>query len=813
MLGNFFIVAFRNIRRNKIFSLITITGLAIGLTAALIIYMIVSYQFSFDAFEKDNGRIYRVVSDMHFPDQVFKLPGVPAPMPAAVKKEIPGIEVAAPLYQYGGATVKVAGTGRTGNPVVFKKEQDNVFCDDGFFALVRHQWLAGNPVSLQEPFRVVLTESTARKYFPGIDPTAMVGRTLTYNDSINVSVAGVVEDIREVTEFRFKAFISISTISSTGLAKKFYWDSWSSISSASQFLVKLNKGVSPVWMATQIQALRAKYLKKANLETIQKLQPLRDIHFNAEYGNFDSYLASKSTMYALLLVAGFLLLLGSINFINLMTAQASQRAKEVGIRKTLGSRKGQLMAKFLSETFLLTSLATILSIAVAPVIFKAFTGYIPPGVSFSGVSKPEVWIFAIILTATVSLLSGFYPALVLTRFKPAVVLKSQVTGSLPAGRSFLRKSLTVIQFAIAQFFLVATIVVVKQIHYSQNKDLGFRKNAIIHLELPYEDKDISKRVVLMNKLRMVPEINKVALGGAPPASDGMSISSMTVDNGRKKIETTVELMNADPSYFGIYQMRLLAGRLMHPSDTATEYLINNTYAKFLGFQHPADAIGHFMEHGQSRLPIVGVLADFHSKSLHQEIKPLAYCCDKESYYTMHIGLPPHQMNGDNWKTAIARISKAWKEVYPDQEMEYVFFDESIAKFYKTEEDTSVLLTWASGLTIFISCLGLFGLAIYTTNRRTKEIGVRKVLGASVAQIVLLLSRNFILLIAVAFVVATPAAWWAMHHWLDDFAYRTTLDWWIFMATGVLMMGLALFVLTLKTARAASVNPVKSLRTE
>ena len=813
MLANYFIVAFRNIWRNKIFSLINITGLSIGITASLVIFMIVSYQFSFDTFEKDRDRIYRVVSDMHFPDQEIKFAGVPMPMPAAVKREITGIDVVAPLQEYGEATVRVEAKQEGGTPAVFKKERRVMFCDEGYFNLIQYQWLSGSAGQLREPFRVVLTESTAKKYFPDLSPEKMIGRRLTYNDSIQVAVAGVVQDLREVTEFDFKAFISMATIPSSGLRYNFSWDQWSNVSSSFHLFLKLSQGISPSQITKQIELLKARSVKKQNLNPSHSLQPLRDIHFDTEYGNFDEYLAEKPTLYGLLLVAVFLLLLGSINFINLMTAQAMHRAKEIGIRKTLGSRKGQLIFQFLSETFLLTSLATVLSLAMSPAIFKVFAGYIPAGVSFSAVSKPEVWIFLVSLTVMVSLLSGFYPALVLTRFNPALVLKTQMPVSAGRGRFLVRRSLIVIQFAIAQFYLVATMVVVKQIHYSLSKDLGYRKESIINLDLPFDDKDAGKRLLLLNKLRVIPEIDKVALGGDPPASNGFSFGSMTVDNGRKKIETTVDIKYADSSYFEVYRMKLLAGRLMRSADTASEFLINDTYAKFLGFQNPEDALGHFVEQGQSRLPIVGVLADFHSRSMHDEIKPLAFSCMKDQYYTLHIALAPHRENGENWKAAITRMEESWKEVYPGQDLNYSFFDETIAKFYKTEQDTSILLTWASGLTILISCLGLFGLAIYTTNRRTKEIGVRKVLGASVAQIILLLSKEFIQLIALAFIISIPAAWWAMHRWLGNFAYRTSLDWWVFLLTGLPMMCLAMMVLTLKTARAASVNPVESLRSE
>jgi putative ABC transport system permease protein len=812
MIKNFLLSACRNTWRNKIFSLINIAGLSIGISASLVIYLIVNYQFSFDKFEKDRQRIFRVVSIMHFPGQEFKLPGVPMPMADAVTREISSVEISIPIRLFSdNPSVAIPGSS-IANPAIFKSIPDIIFTNEGYFKLIHYKWLAGSADCLQKPFTVVLSESRAKKYFPKINPAYLIGKTITYNDSIPVTIKGVVKDLDEITEFRFKEFVSMITIPSSGLKGNYNWDEWSSINSASQFFVKLNPGVSSSHVAGQIQALRAKYLKNDYLKTTHFLQPLNDIHFNEDYGNFDQTLANKSTLYGLLLVAAFLLLLACINFINLTTAQGAQRAKEIGIRKTLGSSKKQLILQLLSETFLLTIISTFVSIGLVPELLTIFADYIPAGVSFKGMEQPNVMLFILVLMILVGFFSGFYPALILTRFKPVEVLKNQKS-SQSTRKAVLRKSLTVVQFMIAQFFIIATLVVGKQIHYLLNKDLGFKKEGIVIINLPFKDKEDGKKMVLLQNMNSIPEIDQAVLAGQPPSSNGYTFGTMTVNNGKEKIETSVDFKFADANYFALYKMKLLAGRWLNPSDTVREYLINDTYARLLGFQNPSDAVGHFIERGDIKKPIVGVLADFHTQSLHSTIKPLTYASAKNEYSTLHIGLKPQIGAEITWKNALTKIEKSWKGIYPNDDFSYEFFDESIAKFYKAEQDTSTLLAWATLLTIFISCLGLLGLAVYTTNQRTKEIGIRKVLGASINQIVFLLSKDFIKLIAFAFIITAPVAWWGTHKWLQDFAYRTTLDWWVFASAGILMISFALIVLSFRTIRSASVNPVNSLRSE
>ncbi|MEP7376977.1 MAG: ABC transporter permease [Chitinophagaceae bacterium] len=821
MIKNYFKVALRNFQRNKIFSLINIAGLAIGISASLVIYLIVQHEFNFDKFHKDGDRIYRVVSKIEFPDLTIRNSGVPVPTAKATRNEVTGLEVVTHFVEANEMKVSVLITGNQ-SPAIFRKQPKIIYADEEYFKLFGYQWLAGSSqTALKDPFQVVLTENRAKTYFSSLPPKDILGREILYDDSIKATVSGIVKNITQTTDFVFEEFISSATIANTGLKNNWSWEEWGSVNSNSQMFVKLKKGTQPAQIEKQLVTLRNKYRERRKEgddkdDTQHSLQTLTDIHFNPDYDAFDQRQAHKPTLYGLLAVASFLLLLGCINFINLTTAQAAQRAKEIGIRKTMGSGKGQLVLQFLSETLLLTFLATLLSVVITPWLLKVFGDFIPPEISFASLNQPHVWFFLLGLILVVTILSGLYPAFVLTKFRPVTVLKNQAyNGTAQTRKAWLRKTLTVTQFVIAQFLIIATLVVSKQIHYSLNKELGYKRDAIVTFNTRwnfFSNQKDNRRFALLQKLRTIPEIEKISLAGSAPASNNTSTTTMKSVNGDKKLETMVEMKYADTGYFNLYKMKLLAGKNLQQSDTTKEFIINETYAKMLGFAKPGDAVGHFIERN-FQVPITGVIADFHTKSTHQAIKPLAFSSAANNSFTFHLALKPRGEDGELWKRALAKVEKEYKALYPEDDFKYDFYDESIANFYKAEQNISRLLKWSAGLCIFISCLGLLGLVMYITNTRTKEIGVRKVLGASVTQLVALLSKDFIALVLVAFLIALPLAWWAMKNWLQDFVYRTSLSWWVFAVTGAGMILIAMLILSIRTIKSAIENPVKSLRTE
>lgn len=821
MFKNFVTTAIRNFLRRKTFSLINVLGLSIGISASLLIFLIVYYEMSYDKFEQGKDRIYRVVLDAKFNGTEGHSSAVPAPLGNAIQTEVTGVENTVPVFQFQGDSKAKVTIGNTNdaNAVNFKHQPDIVFTNQQYFYMLPFKWVAGSPeASLQNPFTVVLTQSRAAQYFPSLPTADIIGKQLTYNDELSVTVTGIVKDLDQHTLFTSVEFISLPTIAKTNLQERFMMNVWNDWMAYAQLYIKLEKGHTAAQIQAQLATVQKKYNKDAfkdpNNGYSFHLQPLNDIHFNSTYQGVGMRLADKNTLYGLMAIAAFLLLLACINFINLVTAQATHRAKEIGIRKTMGSSRKQLVVQFLSETFFTTLMAGLISIAITPMLLQLFAEFIPPGLQVNDLFQPPVWLFLFVLVLVVSFLSGVYPALILSAFKPVLVLKGQAAGNTSQTRhAWVRKTLTVSQFVIAQFFIIATVMVSKQINYSMNADMGFQKEAIVNFDLPFGNNDTAADVhrrQLLHEIEAMPEVAMVSTGFLSPGDPGVAFTNVSYDE-KPEIKENVQIRWGDPNYINIYGLKLLAGRNVAVSDSMKEFLINDNYAKLLGFQNPGDALNIKLDFNGKKLPVVGVLKDFHDQSFRMPIMPLVFAGNNGN--TFHIKLQSGKDAGANWKNALAKMQLAFKQIYPEADFDYKFFDEKIAALYQGEQRTAGLLSWATGLAIFISCLGLLGIVMYTTNMRTKEIGVRKILGASVTNIVTILSKDFLTLVLIAFVIAAPLAWWAMHHWLQEFAYRTAISWWVFAASGIAMMALAILTLGMQTIKAAIANPVKSLRAE
>jgi putative ABC transport system permease protein len=820
MIKNYFKIAFRNFWRHKTFTLINVIGLSIGLSAALVIYLIVQFDFNFDKFEKDGDRVYRVVTNFTFAGEPVGNPGVCGPLPGAVKTQVTGIETVAPFYRLLLPDVSIPQNNTI--PLKFKDQPSIILTDKGYFDLIGYNWLVGSAkTTLNAPYQVVLTADRARQYFPDLSYEQMLGKTVIY-DTIKTTITGIVQTLTQNSDFDFQDFISYSTsFSNNGLRAQLKLNNWGATRVQSQLFIKLFPNTTVAHIEKQLTSILAKNESPVKGKTHAfALQPLSDIHFDATYSNIDTRndITNKTTLYYLLVIALFLLLLGCINFINLTTAQATQRAKEVGVRKTMGSSRSQLIFQFLSETFLITVVAIIISLIMVPFILKLFSGFIPAGIKADFLNRPDILLFLLILSVVVSLLSGFYPAIILSGYNPVSALKNQSQNSSSKTRSLvMRKSLIVTQFVVAQFFIMATMMVGKQIYYATHKELGFKKDGIIIINSPWKNNDPGRNLVLLNKLQAMPQIDMVSLGNDAPASENTSSTEGTYRDGKKeiKIEDLSEKFG-DENYIKLYKIKLLAGRNLQAADANKAFLANLTLVKTMGLKNPGDAIGKTINdfNGDTPMQIVGVVSDFTQESLHAPIAPLVILTGQAGFEgTFHIALNPETANGNEWQKAIAGIQASWKDIYPGEDFSYQFLDESIAQLYTNEQHTVTLLTWATGLSVLISCLGLLGLAIYTTNQRTKEIGVRKVLGASVAQIVGLLSTEIVRLILLAFIIVTPLAWLAMNKWMQSFADRTTMSWWIFALSGAGMLVTAMFTSGFQTVKAAIANPVKSLRSE
>lgn len=807
MLRNYFIIAWRNLLRNRVSTLINLLGLTLGITACLTIYFITSHELSYDTFHPNGERIYRLVGESQYGKNGEKHPVgfIPNAVPAAIQKEITGIETVAAFHNISSDVLIPNGQEK---PKRFEgnKHDEIVVVEPNYFDLFTYQWLAGNPkTALNEPFKVVLTEQKAHTYFGNLPPDQIMGKEVIYQDSVRVSVAGIVKEWTQPTDFVFTDFISFATIRASQLKKSINLDQWNDIWSASQAFVKLPKGVVPAQLTKQFQRFGAMHFTKdMDLKFTPALQPLATLHFDDNYQDNYTRKAHLPTLYGLMAIAGFILLIAAINFINLATAQSVQRAKETGIRKVMGSSRASLITQFLSETALLTFAAVLLSLLLVHPILSAFESLTPKGLTVNLFSW-QTLLFLLLTTVTTSLLSGLYPSWVLSSFLPALTLKGQ-TALTGGQKGYLRKGLIVFQFTVSLVFIIGTLMVGRQLNFMRNKDLGFSTNAIISIRTSSE-----KGSVLAQKLKQVAGIERVTMEWFPPMGSAYMMTKLKY-RGKKEIEMDVSAKVGDENFIPLYQLRLLAGRNYLKSDSLRELVINATYAKALGFKKPAEALNQLLEFDGKPYPIVGVVADFHEQSFHEKISA-AFIAYLPQARNIGVKLATKGGGVSDLTTTLATMEAQWKAVYPDRKFEYTFLDDSIAKLYEKEQQTGQLVNTATAIAILISCLGLFGLATFTAEQRTKEIGVRKVLGASVSSIVALLSKDFLKLVLVAIIVASPLAWWAMTTWLADFAYKVDIEWWVFALAGAMAVAIALLTVSFQSIRAALMNPVRSLRSE
>jgi ABC-type antimicrobial peptide transport system permease subunit len=696
-------------------------------------------------------------------------------------------------------------------PTVFRKQAGIIFTTDSYFEIVPFRFIAGNAAqALREPFGVVLSESRAQLYFPGLPAASVVGKRISYDGNIDVLVTGVTADMNEHTDFTAQEFISYSTISKTSLQKNFSMESWGEMTSASKLYLKLKPGRSAADTEKQIAALMLKNKEPGDTRPITfKLQPLSDIHFNKTY----QATTDKNVLYGLLAIAGFLMLLACINFTNLSTAQASRRMKEICIRKTIGSSRKQLIVQFLGETFVITAVAAVLSMGIIPLLMDLFAGFTPKGLTFELFQDPWFPVFMCVLIVVVSFLSGLYPALVISRYRPMAILKSQ-TDRTPTRGVFVRRTLTVAQFVIAQFFVIAAFIVVRQIHFSLQEDMGFRREAIITLQTPGERDTLSeqRRIELYDRLSHLPGIAMISRGFMPPAMQNGVMGGIIFNDGKHEIKSPVQVRWGDTNWINVYGITLVAGRNVTEGNNGKEALINENFVHEVGIQDPNEIVGQFLEDSGEKVKIVGVMKDFHQSTFHSPISPLMFKSSTTGS-TFHLMMEPNGASGTSWQSTLDDARKIFTEVFPDMDFDYSFYDDTVVKWYKKERDTSTLLNWAMSLTVLISCMGLLGLVMYTSLARTKEIGIRKILGASIGSLVRILSVDFVKPVLLAFVIAAPLAAWVMDQWLATFAYRAPMSWWIFAAAGASLLLAALFTLSFQTVRTALDNPVKNLRNE
>ncbi|GEO09200.1 ABC transporter permease [Segetibacter aerophilus] len=800
MFQNYFKTAIRNLIRNKSYTTINVLGLGVGIAVCLMIFLVIQFETSFDNFHTKKDRIYRVLTEFKDPSGISHSSGVPFPLPKTLRSDFPQLEKVTAISSDNNSLFAIVDNGQSVKK--FKEEQGVFYTEPEFFEIFDFPWLYGEAKSLSEPNNIALTKETAEKYF-GSWKNA-IGKTIKKDNRYLLKVVGIIDNAPANSDFQLKTVISYKTFSNSNSTD------WVSVSSNHGCYVLMPDNITPASFNKFFPGFVKKYRPAERVAvTGQLLQSIKEVHYDADAGNFIGRTISKELINTLKLIALFILLIACVNFINLSTAQSVNRAKEVSIRKVMGSNRKQLGLQFLSETTFITLGAVIVAVLIVVLALPYVKSLLVLPLSFNIVQNPSILIFLLVTTVAVTILAGFYPSIVLSGFNPVTALKSKLIAKSTKGIS-LRRSLVVTQFIIAQGLIIGTLIIVKQMNYFQNASMGFDKEAMLTVPIPTDSVGRSKIDYLKIALMKNPEIRNVSFSFTPPTNQGNWFSDFKFDHSLKNSDFGANLKWADADYINTYKLELVAGRNYTRGDTTNEIIVNEELLKRLGITNPQEAINKEIDmwDGQVKAPIVGVVKDFHSQSLQSAIDPIMMGNYKRTYRTINI-----KAQQKNIHETIAFIENLWTTTYPDYVFEYKFLDESIANFYQKEKQLSQLYKIFAAIAIFLSCLGLYGLASFMAVQRLKEVGIRKVLGATVQNVIYLFSKEFIVLITIAFVIATPIAWYLMHQWLQDFVYRIDISWWIFIIAGAASLIIALITVSFQAIKAAISNPIKNLRTE
>jgi putative ABC transport system permease protein len=816
MIKNYLKIAWRSLMKNKVFSFINIFGLSIGLTCCMLIALYIHHETSYDSYHKDIKQLYQLGTVFIKEGKEDRTPNTPAPMAAAMKQEFPEIVETArlmPLFAEDKTLLQYQPPG--GAPSSFYESRGFV-ADSTFFRLFEYDFIEGDPVNcLDNPNTIVLSEEIAKKMFGNMSAINKVIRVSSNsNGDTSLMVTGVFRPIDKPSQIDARFFLSVKggrveqmINSQTDMVGNNMFNSF--------FLLK--PGVDVKNLEAKFPAFVDKYIGKAlaaaGFKKKQFLIPVKDMHLRAGMSYDITPVGSVTYLYILASIALFTLLIACINFMNLSTARSSKRSAEVGVRKVLGAEKGSLVRQFLGESLLMALFAFGVAIVLTVLLLPVFSAVSGKNISISFGQNGWLLIDFFILAIITGLLAGSYPAFYLSSFKPVKVLKGKISNSLAA--ISLRKALVIFQFVISVVLIVASVIINNQMKYMRNKDLGFDRDQ--QLIIPMRSNNAKNIYAsLKNEMKNSALVQQVGAteyypGILNPSDMGLHMEGRSA-NDAKIVHTNV----IDENLLQTLDIRPIAGRLFSadfPADTNNCLIVNLEATKQIGFSSPEKAVGskvYFDWRGESyAYTIVGVIRDFHFQDLHVPIAPYGFFLNSRPYYNY---LVVHAKTKDI-SSLLGFAASAWHKLNPNEPFEYSFLDEDFRKNFEAEDRLLSIVGYFTIIAILISCLGLFGLATFSAEQRTKEIGVRKVLGAGFTDIITLLSRDFLKLVLVAIVIACPIAWWAMHKWLQDFAYRTNIGWQVFVITAMIAFCIALLTISFQAIRAAVANPVKSLRTE
>ncbi len=801
MLYNYFKIAWRNLRKNQAYAVINISGLALGLGCALLIFALVRFHYQIDQHHRNYDRIYQITSRFTSSSGAFNIQGIPYPLGQAVRNEYPDIERVAMLEEWYSPMVAVPVVNRADKKIK-DKTHHGAFVEPAFFKIFDYAWIAGGPDELSQPGTVVMSAEMARKCFGSTDHA--IGRVVRLDARIPARVVGVFADYRDDTDLAYSVMASWPLVKEqlNGRPEDQPFDN---TNGSTHCFALFNDRFTVADWNRQLPSFVKKYNPAKAKETSYPAILFSSMHLSPEYGG-----VSRGLLWSLALIGILLIGTASINFVNLATAQALNRAREVGVRKVLGSTKTQLFWQFIGETTLIVLAALVLGMVIFNYGQILAQNYLHGPFRFTFYFSPEVAGGLVLLVLAVILLAGLYPALVIAGFRPVVALAGRLT-TQQAGRFSLRHGLVVMQFAISQMLIIGLIVVANQLHYVQTKDLGFRKDAILTVGLPnVPSQDVGKMRTFRNLATAIPDVANVSYSmGGPPQSGWTSQTSIRFDNRPEEEPYGPQQAWIDADYVGLYGLKLMAGRNLQPSDTAREALINETLMKRLGFTRPSDVVGkHLHKAGFAPLEIVGVLKDYNQSDLRQRINPMFLTTVASGYYSANI-----QLHSADYSRGLKQLEKAYNQVYTDSFFEPKFVDDQIRETYEQEQTMGRLINFFAGIALLIGCMGLYGLILFMVVQRTKEVGVRKVLGASVGSILWLFNRELLQLVGIAFLLSAPVAWWVMKGWLSNFEYRISLSPGIFLLALLATLIIALITVSFQSVKAAVMNPVKSLRSE
>lgn len=788
MLRNNLKLAFRLLIKNRAYSLISVSGIALGLACCLLIGLYIQHELSYDRYHVNKKRLYRLVNHVSGASYTNGIAKVSGPWGPEAEISIPEVEKICRFVFFGQS--------------LFQKGEQQAYERNGFFAdssaLTMFSWplKEGDPRSaLTEPNTIVLTQAMAERYFGEENP---IGQTITVDRQTEYRITGLLEDIPQNSHFTFEFLASMTSYSHPDMHD---WVRWNQF--YTYFL--LQAGASTEEVANKMDQLLAQHLEEDVSEAYTPfLQPLSSIHL---YSKLHREMAANSDVNYIFifgLIALMILVIACLNVINLATARAAQRAKEIGVRKVNGASRRSLALQFLNESFLMTVIAVIPAVAIAELMIKPLNTFLGLRLSFDWMNNYLLLGGVLLLILLIGLLSGGYPAFVLSSFQPQRVIKGQ---SVSLGQTFLRKGLTIFQFSAAIFLLIGTLVVGGQLKYIQDKNLGFNKEQLLVIPLQAETR--SKIPAIKEELAQIPGVIRVSASANRPGGSDFGVPYQAVGLAENE-QPAMRCLVVDHDFLDTYEMEIADGRGFQKEMAldSSAYLINEAAARQLGWENPVGRQLAMPAIGREAAPIIGVVKDFHFRSMHDPISPLYFFIQPDWFSQISI-----RMDGEKTQETLAAIENQWRRFEPAFPFRYSFFDQTYDNLYRSESRVGVMMRWFTILAILITCLGLFGLATFITERRTKEIGIRKILGASAPAILGLLSKDVLKLVLLSLIIAAPLAWLAANRWLEAYAYRSAIKWWYFVIAGALAILIAFFTISYQSIRAALANPVESLRYE